>query len=507
GKFFKWLGRKDNSLFGRLSVWAVLLFLAAGIVSLCFAFISLEAALCLSAVPFFGFSLFYCFVDRKYALKVPLQVTGRVKCLAAVYFFLIACVTYAVIALSAFVGGLVAAQNPTSLYLFVQYLPVAVMPMLLPALAAFANVITSPFENARNRRYVKKATAKIGEKQALKVAVVGSYGKTSVKQILTTLLSQKYQVCATPASYNTPMGVAKTVMGESFDGAEVFVVEMGARKAGDIGELCQMVQPDYALFTGVCAQHIATFGSIEEVKAEKSRIFESGAKKIFCAPSLQEEVRGNYEQLSEDKKSAVCFLTGNEISDLRLAFDRTQFTLKVGGEEIAVDVPLLGKHSAENIALCAALAVEMGVSKEQLEKGLAALQPVEHRLQLTKENGVYILDDAYNANERGAEEAIDALCRFGGRKILVTPGLVETGVLEKALGEKLGAKIAEAKLDLTILVGETQIACVKNGYLNAGGDLKNLMTISSLERAKEALSQTLQAGDAVLFLNDLPDVY
>ncbi len=504
---FRWLKRKGNTFYARLAVWATLLLFSAAITVLCFSFAGVEGALCLSSVPVFGFSLFFCFIDRKYALKVPVVLTGRVKRLGAVYYFITACVSYGVIALCAFVGDLVAAKSGCWLYPFVQYLPAALLPLLLPAFFLLAMLITAPFEQAHNRAFVRKASEKLAQTKMVRVGIVGSYGKTSVKQILTALLSQKYKVCATPASYNTPVGIAKTVTGESFDGAEVFVAEMGARKKGDIEELCQTVRPDYALFTGVCAQHVATFGSLEEVKREKCAILRSGAKKIVCASSLQEELKEETADLSQEERAAALYLDGSEIEGLQLYCDRTAFTLKVGGEEIAVSVPLLGKHSAENIALCAVLAYEMGLSVQEIEKGLATLAPVEHRLQLIRQNGIYILDDGYNANEKGAGEAIDALCRFTGKKIVVTPGLIETGILEKQLGQKLGEKLASADLDKIILIGETQIAPVKEGYLQSGGDKEKLALSPSLEKAKVLLTQELRAGDAVLFLNDLPDVY
>ncbi|MBQ9117899.1 MAG: UDP-N-acetylmuramoyl-tripeptide--D-alanyl-D-alanine ligase [Clostridia bacterium] len=507
GGFWRWTTKKENTLGLRLCCWGLLLLFSVGIVSLCFSFAGTEVALCLTAVPFLGLSLLYCYADRKHALKVPLKGTGRVKRLAAVYFFLLACLTYGVIALSAFFYQWAAADGAPIVYALWQYLPVTLLPWLTPFVLTLANWLTAPFENLRNRLYVKKAAKKIAEKEGKTVAVVGSYGKTSVKRILTTLLSQKYAVCATPASFNTPMGLAKTAMSEEFDKAEVFIAEMGARRIGDIAELCKIASPDYALFTGVCAQHIASFGSLDKVKQEKCTVFKSGAKSIVCALSLKEDVKEIFEGLTDEEKGKITFLTGEEIEDLKLCFNATKFTLSFGEESWAVDVPLLGKHSAENIALCVCLAKQMGLSREEIAKGLAALQPIEHRLQLLESNGVYILDDAYNANERGAAEAVEALTRFEGRKTVVTPGLVEAGTLEKELGEKLGKILAEANLDQVILVGDTQVAPVKNGYLAAGGDKEKIRLCFSLDKAKEALQGTLQAGDAVLFLNDLPDVY
>ena len=125
--------------------------------------------------------------------------------------------------------------------------------------------------------------------------------------------------------------------------------------------------------------------------------------------------------------------------------------------------------------------------------------------ELKKENGVYILDDAYNANEKGAAESIEALCRFEGKKYLVTPGIIETGVLEREINGNLGARIAAAQLEYTALVGGRQVKAVKEGYLAAGGEEGKIGVYSTLEKAVQSLP--LETGDAVLFLNDLPDAY
>jgi UDP-N-acetylmuramoyl-tripeptide--D-alanyl-D-alanine ligase len=135
------------------------------------------------------------------------------------------------------------------------------------------------------------------------------------------------------------------------------------------------------------------------------------------------------------------------------------------------------------------------------------LQPIPHRLQLMQSGGVYILDDGYNCNPKGAEEALAALNRFSGKKCLVTPGIVECGVLEEKINETLGRQIAQANLDKVILVGDTLVGAVKSGYTAAGGEATKLSVVKTLDLAQEELSKWIKAGDCVLFMNDLPDVY
>lgn len=491
--FTRWLLKKENMLYNRLALWSGLTLLSTATVALCFAPLGERTASLISSVPFFGFCLLYCIADSKYALKVPVKRTGRVCRLSAVYLLFIACFSYILLSLCAFVDALVKSE----LYTLVAYLPMGLMPLSLPFLLAAANAVEGIFENARNKKFVKRAGQVLSETKIKRVAVVGSYGKTSVKNILATLLSEKYAVVKTPASYNTPVGIAKTVTGEDFQDKEILIAEMGARRVGDIAELCAIVQPDYAIFTGVCAQHIESFGSEEAVLQAKSEIFDGTKTLVVCGESLREKVGEN------DKRRFVTFT--DRVKDLQPQATSTRFTLCLDGGEIEVTTRLLGESAAQNIALAAVLAEQMGLTKEEIARGVEKLEPIPHRLQLLESGGVYILDDGYNANPVGAREAVAALRRFTGKKYVVTPGLVEAGILEEQINAELGAMLVG--LDGVYLVGDTLVGAVKKGYLAAGGDEEKLSVYSTLTAAQSAFSEVLQKGDCILFLNDLPDIY
>lgn len=504
GRFVRWLKRKDNLFYNRLALWAGLSLLSSALFALVFSFAGTDAALLLSAVPFFFFCVLFCIADRKYALKVPVAVTGRIKRLSAVYILLIACASYIVVALLGFFAEL--ADN--RLYDLFAYLPFSLMPLLLPWLLVSAGALDGLYEEPRNRKYVKRAVQVLSERKILRIAVVGSYGKTSVKNILESILSRRFRTVVTPESYNTPMGVARTVLGADFEGKEAFIAEMGARKEGDIAELCALVKPDYAVFTGVCAQHIQTFGSEENVLKAKCEILKGTSKKVICGGGLKEKILPlSPETVSlSDKEKCVYADFGELLSDLDLRADGTSFTLRLPGRNpISVHTCLLGAHSAENIALAALLAAELGLTDAEIADGIAGITPVPHRLQLIESGGIHILDDSYNANPEGAAEAVKALFRFPGRKIVVTPGLVETGVLDEEINGRLGRQLVG--LDLVILVGDTLVGAVKAGYLEGGGEEENLAVCPTLEKAKDLLSDVLEKGDAVLFLNDLPDAW
>jgi UDP-N-acetylmuramoyl-tripeptide--D-alanyl-D-alanine ligase len=488
--------RKDNLFFNRLGVLSLCLALACTVTVLSFAFLGRKWALICAAVPFFALCLIFWAVDKKYALKVAIRRSGRLYRLAAVYTFYLALFSFFFIS----VLYLLAYINGGGLYSYIAYVPFALMPVFTPFLVMLTNITTKGFENARNRKYVKRSGQVLDKTNIVRIGVVGSYGKTSVKNILTTILSEKFSVVSTPESYNTPIGIAKTVLSNEFSGKEVFIAEMGARKAGDIQELCALVKPDYAIFTGVCEQHISTFGDLNGVLKEKSFILRSGIKKAVCGEELKE-----YDLQFDGEK--ICYTGVSQAKNIRLEGDKTCFSFELGGEEIHAQTELLGGAATENILLAATLAYEMGVDVHLIAKGIGKLTAVSHRLQLLKTNGVYILDDGYNSNPKGAREAILALCRFPGRKCIVTPGIVECGVLEEKINGDLGKEIAKANLDKVILVGDTLVGSVKRGYESAGGDMKKLTVSQTLIGAQVLLSEWVKEGDAVLFLNDLPDVY
>lgn len=503
-RFVRWLRRKDNLFYNRLALWSGLSLLSTALVSLVFSFAGTKTALLVSALPYFFFCVLFCIADRKYALKVPVSVTGRIKRLSAVYILLIACVSYLVIALL----GFFAALADSGLYGLFAYLPFSLMPLLLPWLLTAAGWLDALYENPHNRKFVKRAGQVLDESKILRIAVVGSYGKTTVKNILKTILSVRYATIATPESYNTPLGVARTVCGPDFVGKEVFIAEMGARRAGDIAELCALVKPDWAIFTGVCPQHVETFGSEENILKAKCEILPGTARKVICGEGLKEKILSLSSGTGDGADAGKCVFAdfGGMIADLVLGADETRFTLCLPGQQpLPVRTCLLGAHSAENIALASLLAAELGMTDAEIAAGIAKIAPVPHRLQLIESDGVHILDDSYNSNPEGAAEAVKALFRFSGNKIVVTPGLVETGILDETLNRELGARLVG--LDLVILVGDTLVGAVKQGYLDGGGDAEKLVVCPSLEKAKELLASSLHRGDAVLFLNDLPDAW
>lgn len=497
GKMFKWYCRKDNLLFQRYCLLFMMLALTTLLLGVSFLFLGEDVAFRITLLPFPFFCVLFYFLDKKYALKVPVNETERLKRLALVYFFLFAVILYIFIA----VFNVVAFYTESALIGVWRYAPLSLAPFAIPAVMAAANGIDGLYETALNKKYVTHAKEKLAKSDAVKIGVTGSFAKTSVKNILSAMLKEKYIVLSTPSSYNTPMGIAKCV--NEYVGApyEVFIAEMGARNEGDIAELCEIVKPQYSILTGVCEQHLESFGNIETVVKTKGEIFFGTVQGGVVVIGKDE----NTEKLTLDDTRKAIWVGDKIVKDVLCTCEGTSFTLVYGDQELKISTKLLGKYTAQNIALAATLALQLGVTGEQVVAACKKLEYVPHRLQVIKKDGVTVVDDSYNANVKGAEQAVEVLQSFKGRKIIVTPGIVELGILEEKANAALGGLLVG--LDEVILVGDTLVGAVKTGYLNAGGDKDVLHVVPTLQQAQDLLSELVQSGDAVLFLNDLPDVY
>lgn len=505
-KYAAWTHRRGNMVYSRFILLAFLTVLAMLVLGICFSFAGAFAGY-IALIPIPLFASLYCVADKR-ALKVPLVSTARAN---RIYLL-----NVLVIAVAAFVLG--AAGNAVSYYCYtlpenadweilshLRYLPLALLPILLPVLLRVANLLEKPFSYAKNKKFVERAREKLHSAPCVKIGITGSFGKTSVKNFLAAILSVRYRVLATPESFNTPLGIARAVDGENLADYDIFIAEMGARNKGDIAELCDLVSPDHCMITGICPQHVESFGGIENIIAAKGEIL-AGTKKGGFAVVGQDE---NTDKLDVAAAGLIKVSVGEHgefgAFDVVSSPSGISFKLALGIVQCNAHSKLLGAHNAQNIALAAALAFKLGLSKEEILQGIEKIDYVPHRLQPTAVRGVTILDDAYNANVVGAAAAIEVLRSFEGRKLVVTPGLVELGVLEEKENAELGKKLVG--LDKVILVGETLVSAVKNGYLAAGGEAEKLVTVPTLEAAQDLLEGELAEGDTVLFLNDLPDIY
>jgi UDP-N-acetylmuramoyl-tripeptide--D-alanyl-D-alanine ligase len=315
---------------------------------------------------------------------------------------------------------------------------------------------------------------------------------------------------ATPASYNTPLGISLTV--KNLDSThDVFIAEMGARSKGEIKELAVMVKPKYAILTGVNNQHLETFKSIENIVNTKYELFENMAKDgvgIFSSDNdYAKQLKGRF---TGEKYSAGVSGDDNLVTavDVKTDSNGTSFTLLIEGEEgVKCSTVLLGAHSVKNICMAAAVAYKMGLSPAEIATGVNRIQSIGHRLELLPNNkNIVIIDDSYNSNVDGVYSAMEVLDSFSGRKIVLTPGLVELGKVENLENFKFGKLLAQ-HADIVIVIGKHNAEMLINGLIEGGFNRENIKFARSLNKGNAILNEMVIEGDVVLFENDLPDNY
>lgn len=388
------------------------------------------------------------------------------------------------------------------------------------------NWINRPVEGMINQHYINDAKKKLRSVPDLTViGVTGSYGKTSVKYYLDTLLKEHFEVLITPESYNTPMGVVKTIRSSLKPSHQIFICEMGARHVGDIKEICDIVHPEHGIITSVGPQHLETFFNMDNIVNTKFELADalpevgllflngdneyirnhSGKykNKIFYTTGEWAKARELESQIEEGEVSQY-YQTG----DVKLSRTGTEFTVTApDGEKETFQMRLLGEHNVINVAGAVAVANTLGIPLKQLKVPVRRIQPVAHRMQLLERGNYTIIDDAFNSNPVGSRAAVETLKQFEGVRILITPGMVELGEKEEEYNYKFGTYAADC-CDYILLVGEKHTAPIHKGVLESGFSQERCRVFEKLEDALSfAYSIKAEGHKFILLENDLPDNY
>ncbi|WP_313343442.1 UDP-N-acetylmuramoyl-tripeptide--D-alanyl-D-alanine ligase [Sedimentibacter sp.] len=377
-----------------------------------------------------------------------------------------------------------------------------------------ANFVAQPIEKNIHKNFYNSASKKIKNMTKLtSVGITGSYGKTSTKFLTAAILGEKFNVLNTPDSYNTPMGISKVINNDLTDDYDIFIAELGATKIGDIHEVAMLTNPKIGILTSIGPCHLETFKSIDNIMRTKYELIE-------CLPNDGIAIF-NYDNEHVKKladktyKEKILYGIKNAdntdvyATDIVVGNTGSKFTLYINDlGTIECETKLLGEHNILNILAGAATAKVLGLSLDEIRKGIAKIESVEHRLQLIDPGtGVIVIDDAFNSNPDGAKAALNVLASFKDkRKIIVTPGMIELGEHEQTENEKFGENIALA-CDIAILVGKKQTAPIQIGLQKNGFDEDNLYVVNSLNEATKILENLTKVNDVVLFENDLPDTY
>lgn len=399
---------------------------------------------------------------------------------------------------------------------FLVFFPKALLPAFVavwllagPYLCLAANVVNAPVEKGIRRGYTKEAISMLRSHPNLRVVgITGSYGKTSTKYYLSALLSERFDVLMTPGSYNTPMGVVKTVRESLRPTHEVFICEMGAKYVGDIKELCEIAEPSIGIISSIGIQHLDTFGTVENIVSTKLELLDYlesvGGKTVLGGGELIER------SIKPGEGRIFCGEKGDvRISDVSADERGTSFVVTDrNGNSFPLTVQLLGAHNVSNVAAAVAVALEMGLTPDEIIRGARKIRCAPHRLEIKQAGGDVIIDDAYNANPAGTKAALAALGLFKNDcRIIVTPGMVELGEEGQSFNKTLG-RDAAAVCDYIYLVGRYASDAIRAGAVEAGFPGDRICIYDKVEDAiAGARSADTSRRRVILLENDLPDNY
>ncbi len=409
---------------------------------------------------------------------------------------------------SALIYGVVCAL--TMILGFGTVIPEIVFP-LLHIYAVFmpltANFINKPVEKGVNNHYINEAKEIINSLPQLNViGITGSFGKTSTKFYLQKLLSAKYNVLMTPESYNTTMGVVKTVRGSLNATYDIFICEMGAKNVGEIKEICDIVKPKNSMITSIGEQHLESFKSIDNIIKTKFEIADCITDGYVFLNYDNEYIRNH-----KINKNVITYGIGKGkdyyADNISVSAKGTQFDLHTGDHTFTFNTKLIGTHNVENIVGAIAAANKMGVDLASLSMPIKHLECVPHRMQIIDRGSSVIIDDAFNSNPAGAKAALETLSIFEGYKILITPGMVELGEREFELNKIFGSQAADV-CDYVILVGEKQSHALEAGLKEKNMPKEKYSIAKSFDEAMKTVGILKTTEKKIILLeNDLPDNY
>lgn len=366
--------------------------------------------------------------------------------------------------------------------------------LLLPALALLSWALCLPIDFVINKKYLKAAQKKLSKSAVEVIAITGSYGKTSTKDMLATLLTGSI---ASSGSCNTPLGIARFVNETDLRSKKYLILEFGARKRGDIAELCALYKPKYGIVTGVCEQHLSTFKTLGNIYEAKGELVTSLPEDGFCV--LGDESAAAYSSVgrcSKIIKKAV------RISELATTPKGIAFTVSRGRQRICAKLPQISSFTANTFAVCATMCLKLGQSLEQTVDNSKFVKQTPHRMEITHNGKFYIIDDSYNANIKGVKACCEVLEKLEGKKIAISQGIVECGADKAQLNFQCGKLLGDV-CEVVVVVGKNS-ANLKKGLSESKCGI--VIEAKNLQKAVKAAEPYLSRDCFLLFQNDLPDV-
>lgn len=356
----------------------------------------------------------------------------------------------------------------------------------------------------RQRRLVKQSEVVFRNHPGIKIAIAGSYGKTSMKELLLTVLSEGKRVAATPANKN--VAISHAAFAQKLTGNEdILLIEYGEGQPGDVTRFAATTHPTHAIITGLAPAHLDRYKSLEAAGQDIFSLAEAvDNRNVYVtteSQAIQPFIRKEFQTYSHEAT------LGWKVEAISINLTGTSFTLRKGTESTKLQSGLIGQHQIGPLALAAALALQFGLSREQVVDGIAKTRPFEHRMQPYQLSGAWIIDDTYNGNIEGVRAGLALLQQLPApRKIYVTPGLVDQGNETGQVHQTMGRLIAGAQPDIVVLMRHSVTPFIQQGLQAA--NFKGSLRIEANPLAFYTnLSHFVASGDLVLMQNDWPDNY
>ena len=460
-----------------------------------------------SLISIIVFVLLYCVSYKTYTNKIsheqskkPLVITARIKRLY---------ITTLIIYLIAIIPMIIC-FNERLIYL--NYFIIGLLIFLNWFVILVANILNKPIEKMVFNHYKRMAKNKLKQMNHLKrIAITGSYGKTTSKNVLNDILNVKYNSFATEKSFNTMNGLMISINNKLDKFTDIFIAEMGAFKRGEIKEKCDFIEPQYGILTKIGTAHLESFGSQENIQKAKFELIDSLPDDGIAVLNMDDEYQRNYKIKSKCKvvwvsienKKADIYASDIKISNKGTSFKCNFNEIK---DDIVLETKLLGRENIYNVLQGVAMAYSLGLTLEQIKIGVKRIKPIEHRLELKKYAGINIIDDAYNSNPVGSKMAVDILGMMNGKKIIVTPGMIELGDKQYEYNMEFGRHIAHT-CDNVILIGKEQTKPILDGLKKEKYNEKNIYILNDVKEAFPLMRKLSDKETYVLLENDLPDIF
>jgi len=376
--------------------------------------------------------------------------------------------------------------------------------ILVPLSLELALRLTAPLQRREMDRFVAQAKRKLDALGPRIVGITGSYGKTSTKQHLAHLISTSLETLASPASFNNRAGLARTINEQLSPSHQLFIAEMGTYGIGEIAELCSWCRPDVAVLTAIGPVHLERMGSMAAILDAKLEIAEMAP--VVVINVMDKRLGQVVDRLQRFGKEVITTGTA-QTYQAQVVVDASSSppVLQVRGVSVELPGPLPEGVRAGNLASAFAVILGLGLDPFDFVDRVASMPAVVNRATVgVAESGVIVIDDTFNANPEGARSALSTLASAApkGRRVLVTPGMVELGSEQDHENRDLAAA-ASRVVDTVVIVGRTNRASLLAGVSSR----TTVVQMPTRDRAVAWVRRSLKARDAVLYENDLPDHY